>query len=112
MAYVPDHFKNFYKTKLQQRLDERLKLYQPKMKLKPATIRVMELQNRLGSCTSKGAINLQWKCAMLPLSVLDYVIVHELAHLEDKNHSLKFWRTIEKVMPDYGEAKNLSLIHI
>lgn len=105
VANAPDHFKNFYKTKLQQRLNERLKLYQPKMKLKPVSIRVMELQNRWGSCTSKGAINLHWKCAMLPLSVLDYVIVHELAHLEDKNHSPKFWRTIEKVMPDYDEAK-------
>jgi len=75
------------------------------MKLKPTSIRVMELQNRWGSCTSKGTINLNWKCAMLPLSVLDYVIVHELAHLEDKSHSPKFWRTIEKVMPDYDEAK-------
>lgn len=102
---APEHFKTFYKTKLQKRLDERLKLYQPKMKLNPANIRVMELQNRWGSCTSKGTINLNWKCAMLPLSVLDYVIVHELAHLEDKNHSPKFWRTIEKVMPDYDEAK-------
>ena len=102
---APEHFKSFYKKKLQQRLNERLKLYQPKMKLKPASIRVMELQNRWGSCTAKGAINLHWKCAMLPLSVLDYVIVHELAHLEDKNHSPKFWRAIEKVMPDYDEAK-------
>nr|SHN95885.1 Putative uncharacterized protein [Moritella viscosa]SHN95939.1 Putative uncharacterized protein [Moritella viscosa]SHN96075.1 Putative uncharacterized protein [Moritella viscosa] len=42
---------------------------------------------------------------MLPLSVLDYVIVHELAHLENKNHSPVFWRTVEKVMPNYEEAK-------
>lgn len=102
---APEHFKNFYKFKLQQRLTERLKLYQPKMRLKPFSVRVLELQNRWGSCTAKGAINLHWKCAMLPLSVLDYVIVHELAHLEDLNHSPKFWRAIEKVMPDYAEAK-------
>lgn len=43
---------------------------------------------------------------MLPLSVLDYVIVHELSRLEDKNHSPKFWRTTEKVMTDYDEIKN------
>ncbi len=75
------------------------------MKEQPSEIRVMELQNRWGSCTSKGVINFHWKCAMLPLSVLDYVIVHELAHLENKNHSPVFWRTVEKVMPNYEEAK-------
>ncbi|WP_075518635.1 M48 family metallopeptidase, partial [Moritella viscosa] len=102
---APEHFKAFYKTKLQKKLQSRLKQYQSKMKEQPSEIRVMELQNRWGSCTSKGVINFHWKCAMLPLSVLDYVIVHELAHLENKNHSPVFWRTVEKVMPNYEEAK-------
>ena len=102
---APEHFKVFYKTKLQKKLKSRIKQYQSKMKKQPSDIRVMELQNRWGSCTSKGVINFHWKCAMLPLSVLDYVIVHELAHLEHKNHSPSFWRAVEKVMPNYEEAK-------
>jgi predicted metal-dependent hydrolase len=102
---APEHFKMFYKAKLQKKLKSRLKQYQSKMKNQSSDIRVMELQNRWGSCTSKGVINFHWKCAMLPLSVLDYVIVHELAHLGDKTHSASFWRTVEKVMPNYEEAK-------
>ena len=102
---APDHFKAFYKTKLQKKLKSRLKQYQSKMKKQALDVRVMELQNRWGSCTSKGVINFHWRCAMLPLSVLDYVIVHELAHLEDKSHSPSFWRIVEKVMPNYEEAK-------
>jgi predicted metal-dependent hydrolase len=102
---APEHFKALYKAKLQKKLKSRLKQYQSKMKKQSSDIRVMELQNRWGSCTSKGVINFHWKCAMLPLSVLDYVIVHELAHLGDKSHSPSFWRTVEKVMPNYGEAK-------
>jgi len=102
---APEHFKAFYKAKLQKKLKIRLKQYQSKMKKQALDVRVMELQNRWGSCTSKGVINFHWKCAMLPLSVLDYVIVHELAHLEDKSHSPSFWRSIEKVMSNYEEAK-------
>jgi len=102
---APEHFKALYKTKLQKKLKSRLKQYQSKIKKQSSDIRVMELQNRWGSCTSKGVINFHWKCAMLPLSVLDYVIVHELAHLEYNNHSPSFWRAVEKVMPNYEEAK-------
>lgn len=64
----------------------------------------------LSELAKYGVVNIRkaygnWKCAMLPLSVLDYVIVHELAHLEEKSHSPSFWRTVEKVMPNYEEAK-------
>ena len=102
---APEHFKAFYKAKLQKKLSIRLKQYQSKFKQQASDIRVMELQNRWGSCTAKGVVHFHWKCAMLPLSVLDYLIVHELAHLEDKNHSPAFWRSVEKVMPHYEEAK-------
>jgi predicted metal-dependent hydrolase len=103
---APEFFKQFYKTKLQKKLSERLKLHQAKTKHLPSDVKVMELQNRWGSCTAKGVLNFHWKCAMLPMSVLDYVIVHELAHLEHPNHSPAFWRSVEKVMPNFEEPKN------
>lgn len=68
-------------------------------------VKVMELQNRWGSCTAKGVLNFHWKCCMLPTSVLDYVVVHELAHIGQPNHDAAFWRTVEKVMPGYEEYK-------
>lgn len=102
---APEHFKLFYKTKLQKKLKERFKQYQSKMGLEPTDVKVMELQNRWGSCTGKGVLNFHWKCAMLPLSVLDYVVVHELAHIEQADHSPAFWRSVEKVMPGYEVHK-------
>ncbi|OUS09085.1 metal-dependent hydrolase [Gammaproteobacteria bacterium 42_54_T18] len=103
---APELFKQFYKTKLLKKLEDRLSLYASKMSQQPAGIRVMELKNRWGSCSSQGSLNFHWKCAMLPLSVLDYVIVHELAHIQHQNHSPAFWRVVEKVMPGYEEQKN------
>ncbi len=103
---APEHFKQFYKVKLQKRLKERVHLYQPKMGTEPADVKVMELQHRWGSCTAKKTLNFHWKCAMLPLSVLDYVVVHELAHIKELSHSPAFWRHVEKVMPDYEIHKS------
>jgi predicted metal-dependent hydrolase len=99
-------FKAFYKEKLKIKLVERTDSFAKLLGIEPAAIKIMELKNRWGSCSAKGAINFHWKCAMLPLSVLDYVIVHELAHIKYANHSPKFWRTIEKVMPGYETQKN------
>jgi len=103
---APEHFKQFYKTRLQDKLKPRIKLYQAKMGLQAENVRILELKNRWGSCTSKGIINLHWKCAMLPMSVLDYIVVHELAHINHPNHSAAFWRTVEKVLPNYQEQKS------
>lgn len=102
---APEYFKQFYKAKLQKKLKERLKIVQPKMGAEPADVKVMELQNRWGSCTNKGVINFHWKCAMLPTTVLDYVVVHELAHIENQSHNAAFWRSIEKVLLGYDEQK-------
>lgn len=102
---APELFKQFYKAKLTSKLKDRLLLYASKMAKQPSDIRVLELKHRWGSCSSKGVINFHWKCAMLPLSILDYVMVHELAHLQYPNHSPEFWRLVEKVMPGYEEQK-------
>jgi predicted metal-dependent hydrolase len=101
-----EHFKQFYKAKLQKKLKERLKIHQPKMGVELVEIKVMELQNRWGSCTAKGAINFHWKCAMLPTTVLDYVVVHELAHISNPSHNPAFWRSVEKILPGYKEQKS------
>ena len=68
--------------------------------------KVLELKNRWGSCSVSGVVNIHWKCAMLPLSVLDYVIVHELAHLKYPSHTPDLWRLVEMVLSDYEVQKN------
>lgn len=96
-------FKDFYKYKGQKKIPERVKLYAAKMGLQPKSIKVQELGNRWASCTSTRNLNFHWRCMMAPLSVLDYIVVHELAHLRHMNHSDAFWNEVDKVVPDYRE---------
>ncbi|MCW7553966.1 M48 family metallopeptidase [Endozoicomonas gorgoniicola] len=94
-------FKNFYRTKGLDRINQRLTHFAPKMGVTFGSVRVMELQHRWASCTSKGDLNFHWRCLMAPLAVLDYIIVHELAHRLHRNHDARFWGTVDKVLPDY-----------
>ena len=94
-------FKAFYKQKAVLKLPERIALYTPLLGVKPGNIRVMELQGRWASCTPAGDLNFNWKCMMAPLKTLDYIIVHELAHLKVSDHSAPFWHEVDKIIPDY-----------
>jgi len=99
-------FKHFYKEKAEKKIKERLKLIKQKFQEKPASIKVMELQNRWASWTPKHGLNFHWKCAMAPISVIDYIITHEMVHLKYPNHSPEFWNELDKKMPNYKEHKN------
>ncbi len=96
-------FKEFYKLKALHKIPERVKLYSGKMGLQPNLIKVQELGKRWASCSPDGNLNFHWRCMMAPLSVLDYVVVHELAHLRYMNHTDAFWNEVDKVIPDYRE---------
>jgi predicted metal-dependent hydrolase len=88
-----------------QRLGERVRAYQTKLGVQPNTVRVLELKYRWASCSAQGRLNFHWKCMMAPLTVLDYIIVHELAHMLHRNHTAAFWNAVDKVLPDYRERK-------
>jgi predicted metal-dependent hydrolase len=64
-----------------------------------------EAGTRWGSCTVEGNIRLNWKLVHYPLALLDYVVVHELAHLREMNHSARFWAVVGETFPDYEGAK-------
>lgn len=64
-------------------------------------IKISNAQRRWGSCSTKKNINLSWKLMMAPDRIIDYIIVHELAHLIELNHSYRFWMIVENVVPDY-----------
>ena len=99
-------FKNFYKEKGLEKIKERLPLIESKFNKRPASVKVQELQNRWASCTSAGALNFHWKCAMAPVAVLDYIITHELVHLIHPNHSPAFWDELDRVLPEYREHES------
>lgn len=101
-----DIFKEFYREKGKKKLNERVELYKRQMGVDPKNIRVMELKNRWGSCTKDGNLNFHWKCVLAPITIMDYIVVHELAHLKCKDHNNEFWNIVDKVMPDYMKRKN------
>lgn len=94
-------FIEFYKSKLQERLPSIVSRYQSQMGVTPNELKVMELQHRWASCSPKGNINFHWKCAMAPIEVLHYIVVHELAHLIHPNHTVAFWNEVDKILPNY-----------
>jgi len=99
-------FKDFYRERAEQKIKERVKLIAVRFQVKPTSVKVLELQNRWASCTSKKGLNFHWKCAMAPVSVLDYIITHEMVHLKYPNHSSEFWNELDKNMPNYREYEN------
>ncbi|HSV86045.1 MAG TPA: SprT family zinc-dependent metalloprotease, partial [Levilinea sp.] len=70
-----------------------------KHNLTPARIRITSARTRWGSCSAKGDLNFSWRLIMAPVEVIDYVVVHELAHLKQRNHSKAFWAEVERMLP-------------
>lgn len=68
-------------------------------------IAIREQKTRWGSCSSKGNLNFNWRLILAPEEVLDYVVVHELAHRREMNHSKAFYAIVESVLPDYRQAR-------
>ena len=105
---IPDAdpaFKMFYREKGAARIPPRVAYFQVKMDVEPRSVKVIDLKHRWASCTPGGNLNFHWKCMMAPLMILDYIVVHELAHLIFPNHTAAFWNQVDKVMPDFQERK-------
>ena len=73
--------------------------------LKPKKWRISSTERRWGSCSSSGTIALSWKLIQCPLETIDYVIIHELAHLQEMNHSPAFWRVVESYCPEFRRIR-------
>jgi predicted metal-dependent hydrolase len=106
LSNAEGYFIDFYKTKLKEKIKPLIKRYKEQLGVSPNDVKVMELKNRWASCSAKGNINFHWKCAMAPMDVLQYIIVHELAHLIHLNHTTEFWNEVDKVLPKHKEQMN------
>ncbi len=88
-----------------KKLQERSQHYQMLMNVTPASVNFRTQHKRWGTCTPDGDIYINWRLIMAPVKVLDYVVVHELAHLKVQDHSPEFWKIIKSIMPDYEKRK-------
>jgi len=94
-------FIEWYKKAAIEEISARVSHYSKKAALEYNKVKISSAQKRWGSCSSMGNLNFSWRLIMAPLSVVDYVVVHELAHIKHRNHSGKFWAEVKSIMPGY-----------
>ena len=97
---------NWYREKTLAKVKERVSYYSSYFNNEVTTVKVKEQKKRWASCTSKNELLFNWRCVMAPVFVLDYIVVHEMCHMEYKNHSKDFWNRVYAVMPDYEVRKS------
>jgi predicted metal-dependent hydrolase len=95
----------WYKREAQRVFEECVEHFAPLMKVCPKEIKLTSARTQWGSCTSAGVVRLNWQLVTMPLHLIDYVVVHELAHLLEMNHSAAFWSVVESVCPDYAKVR-------
>lgn len=96
---------NEFKNKALAYFKSRCPIIADKMGVVYGKIKVNKAKTRWGSCNAKGDLSFTYRLIFAPEELIDYVIVHELAHLKEMNHSLRFWSIVENTMPDYKERR-------
>jgi predicted metal-dependent hydrolase len=91
----------WYRLQATQILADRVEHFSVLMSIKPKQIKINNAGQRWGSCSPNGNVNFSWRLVMAPLEIIDYVVVHELAHLLRHDHSGIFWSKVEAILPDY-----------
>ena len=99
-------FARFYAGKGQQRLERRVVHFAPKVGVVAGNLEIKDLGYRWASCLKDGGLHFHWKCLMAPLTIIDYILVHELCHLRHRDHSDAFWNEVDKVLPDHQRRKD------
>ena len=95
----------WYKREAEQVFKECVEHFAPLMGAAPKEIKLTFARTQWGSCTSQGVVRLNWQLVTMPLHLIDYVVVHELAHLHEMNHSAAFWRVVEGACPGYLKVR-------
>ena len=78
----------------------------PEIGVEPVRVQIRDQRSRWGSCSTRGTLSFNWRLVLAPFDVLDYVVVHELCHLREPNHSLRFWKLVEQRRPDWRAQRD------
>lgn len=98
-------FLKFYHREAVTLILDRMKIWQERTGLRPKKVAFRNQKTRWGSCSSSGTISLNWRLIAAPLEVIDYILVHELCHLQHMNHSSKFWSLVQSHYPNWDQAE-------
>jgi len=100
-----EHFIRWYSEHALGWIRQRVRLWAKRLAAQPTRVEIRELGYRWGSCSKDGGLNFHWATMLLPTHLVEYVIVHELVHLHEPNHTPEFWQRVERAMPDYEQRK-------
>jgi predicted metal-dependent hydrolase len=98
---------NFYKKEILKYLPDLVQKYSIKMNLMPTTISYRKNKRTWGSCNYKNGLNFNILLMKFPIELMEYVVIHELAHIQHKNHSKDFWNLVKEFCPDYKQREKL-----
>jgi predicted metal-dependent hydrolase len=105
VTQVRDAAQVWLKKQAKALFEQRLQHFAPLLGVRWHKLSLSSAHTRWGSARNDGHIRLNWRLIHLPISQIDYVVVHELAHLREMNHSPRFWDTVGEVMPDYAQRR-------
>lgn len=108
---IKDRVQGWLQGEAKRLFGERLAIYAQKLGVNYRAYALSSAATRWGSCSSDGKIRLNWRLIHFPLSIIDYVVAHELAHLREMNHSPRFWQTVESIFPEFREARQTLKSH-
>jgi len=104
-AAIESGVRNWLKQQALACFTHRCRDYSAQLELPAPAVRLSNARTRWGSCHAKGRISMNWRLVQTPMTWIDYVAAHEVAHLRQMNHSPAFWRTVEMLVADYAERR-------
>ena len=104
-ALIEQTVTQWYQREAKSLFNERIAHYAPLMDVAPRMVKLSSARTQWGSCTTRGDVRLNWQLIKMPVRLIDYVVVHELAHLIEMNHSTAFWRAVEIACSDYANRR-------
>ncbi len=97
------HIDRFYKQEAQKQIPTHVELWAEKMSLSPESLHFRKTKRQWGSCSGKNILSFNTMMMKLPQDVIQYIVIHELAHIKHKHHQKSFWNLIEEYLPDYRQ---------
>jgi len=104
-ASVKNRLKKWYQSGAQLHLAKRTRHFAAILEVKPRLVNTRTYSARWGCCSNRKEITYNWQIIMAPENIIDYLVVHELCHIKEHNHSRQFWNHVESVLPDYKDSK-------
>lgn len=103
---VKEAIEEWLKARIRSDVDAFIRKYSKELDIIPTGFRIDAFKHLWGSCGKNGIINLNWQLIFAPKTILEYAVIHELCHLQYRNHSNQFWSKVKSILPDYEMRKN------